>query len=394
MKAAIVDKHVLAVLDIDRILEKLKKSSELLDLINKGLYDYLEKKRLFFPRFFFLSNAQLLEILSETKDPSRVGRYLVKIFEGVAALDFNDELEVTKIKSLSGEEIPLAKHVSTAKARGQVDRWLADLDKQIKESLQKEIKSAITEYHGKELSGWIDKLPSQIVICVLQTLWTAYIHEAIPSGAAAFQDLREKNRAEQKSAISLIASTESKEKLKMLGNVIITNSHVDAILTKLEQHSVNSHQDFFWQSQMRYYWEEQNGQGNLMIKMVESSIQYGYEYFGSYERLVMTPLTEKCFLVLTIALHHIKGGSVEGPTGTGKTETVKDLAKACGKQCIVFNCSEGLGYRPLGKFIKGLACSGAWSCFDEFHRIKTDVLSITAQEILILQRGIQVPQLT
>ena len=60
-------------------------------------------------------------------------------------------------------------------------------------------------------------------------------------------------------------------------------------------------------------------------RMVESSLQYGYEYFGSYERLVMTPLTEKCFLVLTIALHHIKGGSVEGPTGTGKTETVEDI---------------------------------------------------------------------
>ena len=39
----------------------------------------------------------------------------------------------------------------------------------------------------------------------------------------------------------------------------------------------------------------------------------------------MTPLTEKCFLVLTIALHHIKGGSVEGPTGTGKTETVENI---------------------------------------------------------------------
>ena len=261
-----MDKHVLAVLDIDRILEKLKKSSELLDLINKGLYDYLEKKRLFFPRFFFLSNAQLLEILSETKDPSRVARYLVKIFEGVASLDFNDELEVTKIKSLSGEEIPLAKNVSTAKARGQVDRWLADLDKQIKESLQKEIKMAITEYHGKELTGCIDQLPSQVVICVLQTLWTAYIHDAIPAGPAALQELREKNRAEQKSAVEMVAATENKEKLKVLGNVIITSSHVDSILGALEKHSVVAHEDFFWQSQLRYYWEEQGGVGNLMIR--------------------------------------------------------------------------------------------------------------------------------
>ena len=382
MKAAIIDKHVLAVLDIDRILEKLKKSNELLDLINKGLYDYLEKKRLFFPRFFFLSNAQLLEILSETKDPSRVGRYLVKIFEGVNSLDFNEELEVTKIQSVTGEVIPLAKNVSTAKARGQVDRWLADLDKQIKESLQKEIKTALVEYNDKELPGWIDKLPSQIVICVLQTLWTAYIHAAIPSGAPALSALRTKNRAERQTAVQLLAATTDPERLKTLGNVIITNSHVENIIAELLENDVMDHQDFFWKSQLRFYWEEQeetgkkvegkeSKEGNLMIKMIDSSLQYGYEYFGNYERLVMTPLTEKCFRVLTLALNQIKGGSIEGPTGTGKTETVKDLSKACGKQCIVFNCSEGLGYRPLGKFIKGLACSGAWSCFDEFHRINT-----------------------
>ena len=86
--------------------------------------------------------------------------------------------------------------------------------------------------------------------------------------------------------------------------------------------------------------------------------------------MVHTPLTDKCYLTLTQAMNMGYGGNPYGPAGTGKTESVKALAQAFGRQVLVFNCDEGIDEKSMGRIFTGLVKCGAWGCFDEFNRLR------------------------
>ncbi|KAF3689531.1 Dynein heavy chain 1 [Channa argus] len=334
MKNAFNNPKVIELCPDARLLEKLKECNILLEQVQKGLSEYLETKRGSFPRFYFLSDDELLEILSQTKDPTAVQPHLRKCFENIAQLQFQSDLQITHMYSGEGEEVKLFLPVWPT---GNVEDWLRDVERSMKATLRDNIDCSLKVY-------------------------------------PKLGDL-----------VQLVRGGLSKNQRAVLSALIVIEVHAKDVVSKLVEQKVSSVSDFEWISQLRYYWAKDD----LYTRAVNAEFLYGYEYLGNSGRLVITPLTDRCYLTLTGALHLKFGGAPAGPAGTGKTETTKDLGKALAIQTVVFNCSDQLDFIAMGKFLKGLASSGAWACFDEFNRIDVEVLSVVAQQITTIQKAQQ-----
>merc|ERR1719181_1544478 len=113
MDAVVDNPNMIDVSDIEGLLANFTAANKRLDVIQKSLNDYLETKRLAFPRFFFLSNDELLMILSQTKDPTAVQPHMNKCFEGINKVRFDSQNEIIEAMfSVEGEVVDLKKPVN------------------------------------------------------------------------------------------------------------------------------------------------------------------------------------------------------------------------------------------------------------------------------------------
>ncbi|CEL98551.1 unnamed protein product [Vitrella brassicaformis CCMP3155] len=393
------------------MLDSLMAMNAKLERIQKSLDDYLERKRQEFPRFYFLSSDDLLEILGQSRDPEMVQKHIKKCFEGIKVLDLcppgkqgNRTWEALGMVAPDGEKVKF--HPKSVVIEGPVEQWLIRVEKAMKETL----KRLLVMVHqanlakGTKKEKWIKDNPGQLLITAGQIAWTTDSEAAlrkIEKGGKNAMKLLKKHQTKYLAKLTdLVRKPLSKvERLKLVALITI-EVHARDVQERLIQMKCENENAFPWKSQLRFELREEvdsaaaggappAGGMTCRVLQTETLTPYGYEYQGNNGRLVVTPLTDKCYMTLTMALHLKRGGAPQGPAGTGKTETVKDLGKGLAKYVIVMNCSDGLDYKSLGRMFSGMAQAGCWGCFDEFNRIEVEVLSVVAQQIMTIQQALK-----
>ncbi|XP_077979356.1 dynein heavy chain domain-containing protein 1-like [Glandiceps talaboti] len=516
MKSVVGDPRVLSILNKRKgqkgwremqgdVLKKvyqtlIRKMEEILKSMDKNV----DKIRNQFPRLFFLSNEEIVEMVSISRNMKGWLPYVRKCFQGIESLNYAlpltmdnnrmstaldlalhdvsrpatsmdsrphkaDKLKVTSLEGELGETVAL---ITPLEANSDVGQWLAALELNMKTTLGSMLRVCVetrltdglslpekileelgeleqTEESSKEqekltaavrhsYSHWLLRFPAQVVLITEALFWERDTYQALTDSNSKqqLQQLSEAYNRRLDQYLSVLhdncnrfLTSHTRARLHvLLGTLINQGLHFRDIMQNLLLNDSPSVKCFEWLKILRYHLDiktilcaqpmsvsqQQNytdgeavdgdqaetptlGErmvttvttgyilGECQLQQLGSSFAYEYEYTGPTSRLVMTPLTDRCHLTLTLALQGYQCGTIQGPTGTGKSETIADLAKTMGRHCVRFNCTEGLHTGLISRLLSGVIQAGSWLIWENADRMPLAMMSLLGQQLEYLR---------
>ena len=390
MKKVFKSPFVLDVLGIQGVQRSLERLADLLSKIQKALGEYLERERSSFPRFYFVGDEDLLEIIGNSKDMKRVMKHLKKMFAGIATLILNDGNDITTIEgftSREGEEVYFISPIQL-KDCPKINDCLAKIESEMKVSLASHLATAYhdliifcnpaTQLDREGFLAWIDRYPAQMVVLAIQIAWTSQVEAALVEQKPLQECLDLISQGLDVLSDAVLGDLYPVLRSKC-ENLVTELVHERDVLRLLVQSKVSVVTSFDWLYHMRFYLDTMASDPlhQVRVQMADASFFYGFEYHGICDRLVQTPLTDQCYLTLTQALAKRLGGSPFGPAGTGKTESVKALGNQLGRFVLVFCCDEKFDFQAMGRIFIGLCQVGAWGCFVSYSLLASMLAKIT-----------------
>jgi len=400
------------------LLAELEALQEGQEVCKKALVDFMDGKRRKFARFYFVSEADLLDILSNGSNPKMILRHVDKVFLNTKELVLDDSKpgRPWAKRFIAGVGKESAEFEPNIPLEGKVESYLQEVLKGQKDTLKEHVGRCNARYptmiedptNGAGREKWVvftgndqwwpaprkveePNDAAQVILLVAAFFFVNEIETAMDEfqgGKADAMDLQlNKVKYQLESLVKITRTKLTAGERKRAMCMITLDAHSRDMLEKLIREKATYTSHFAWMSQLkqRYVPESKDAR----IEILNASFMYDYEYLGNGARLVVTPLTDRIYVTATQALHLCMGCAPAGPAGTGKTESTKDLASALGMCCYVINCSPEHDYESMGNIFKGLAASGSWGCFDEFNRLIPEVLSVCSVQFKAVCVGVK-----
>ncbi|KAL7298528.1 hypothetical protein TKK_0008306 [Trichogramma kaykai] len=371
------------------VLDKLEQADRALELIASKVRDYLKRLKLEFSRLFFLADVEMVELLFRRDNLARSNCQISKCFPNVSRLklrlvDSDGSSEIVAIAGSSGERLDLPEPVELAPTSGEclVD-WLVQLDLAMRRTLRSKLELAVETFNDELSFDWLTASPASVVHCVWQIMWTAQVQSCF-SGSAVVESMREcrlRYQTYRELAHQLLRhQTLSREHRETLSSLVVLLVHLEEVCGALLEKKIHEEQDFDWKAQIRCYYF--NEEAEVRVSIVNSSQSYGYEYYGSGERVsVVTPLTERYYRALVEASQQNHFTGLVGLACLGKIDAKRNLARILGQPFFLFGGREAQRYDNLEAIFKGLVGLNAWVCLKNLGECSLPNLSLLAQYV-------------
>ena len=280
--------NVISITKTDGLAERLELIQGKFANCEKALTDYLETKRLLFPRFYFLSSSDLLDILSNGNQPTLVSRHLIKLFDSLARLSFLDDGEsittvALKMIAKDGEEVNLHEPCI---CDGQVEKWLNRLKDTMRNSLRLELGNAVNSYPQMPRDKWLFDFPAQVSLAGVQIFWSVEVCEALKGLEGGYEnslkDYYKTQIGRLNKLITLLLGSLTKGQRQKVMTICTVDVHSRDVVSKMINLKVSSINSFIWKSQLRHIWKDDLQ--DCLVYICDAKFFFQHEYLGNTPR--------------------------------------------------------------------------------------------------------------
>ncbi|EKX40179.1 hypothetical protein GUITHDRAFT_75827, partial [Guillardia theta CCMP2712] len=362
----------------------------------KNLEALLKYRRKIHPILYFLSDKDLIKLLTLDTRIQSLDVYVNMLSQGIHGLSIrkenNHNFQVRGIVNNAGETLAFPEAILLSQEN---DVNVSNVMEHTKKVMENRIYSMYVECKQKERWKTFQSMSTQEILHIFSIFFTEKVTNALeqcekPDSTGDILEILSSNlKADHQETVDLNAQTLSHIERKKYASLVVAGLAQLDIMGTLVKCSASSRSSFEWQSQKRMYmnFETCKSHGEILNYKRE----YGHEVLGHTERIVLTPMTQRCQISMANAAGLRQIGALLGRCGNGKRSILQDMASFFGEairsQVFFEDCKD------IVDLVHALSITNSWAVFEVSMLKSVDaavLYSAIKETLLFLRRNINV----